>query len=81
MMSILGDSVKVVKGSALAALENGDSKCIEDLLQALDEIPLPQRKDVRSFFSQKYIIVFSVVLCRYCQRKFCLFRKCHFLCR
>jgi elongation factor Tu len=44
-----GDTIPIVKGSAKAALESGDpaspaAKCIQDLMDAVDEyIPLPER--------------------------------------
>lgn len=49
-----GDDIPVIKGSALQALENltdeGKTKCIQDLLDALDDyIPLPQRDEDKDF--------------------------------
>ncbi|VDN06818.1 unnamed protein product [Thelazia callipaeda] len=37
------DSVVVIKGSALRALHGEDEKCVENLICALDRIPLPKR--------------------------------------
>nr|BAF30980.1 mitochondrial elongation factor Tu2 precursor [Strongyloides stercoralis] len=39
-----GDGAKVIKGSALSALDGVDSKCIEELIDSLDDIPEPERK-------------------------------------
>ena len=50
-----GDDLPVVKGSALKALDSGDpeaegSKCIEELMDAIDEyIPEPERDTDKSF--------------------------------
>lgn len=49
---ILGDSVPVVRGSALAALEGIDEEPIHKLMQALDELPAPERHEVVIFLSQ-----------------------------
>uniref|UniRef100_A0A0N5AA00 protein-synthesizing GTPase n=1 Tax=Syphacia muris TaxID=451379 RepID=A0A0N5AA00_9BILA len=45
VICVFGDAVTVVKGSALAALEGKEKKCIEELINALDEVPLPPRKE------------------------------------
>ncbi|VDK87478.1 unnamed protein product [Litomosoides sigmodontis] len=37
------ESVIVVKGSALQALQKNDGECVEQLISALDKIPLPKR--------------------------------------
>ncbi|OZC06888.1 putative translation elongation factor Tu [Onchocerca flexuosa] len=37
------ESIIVVKGSALQALQKNDGRCIEELISALDKIPLPKR--------------------------------------
>ncbi|EFO20131.1 elongation factor Tu domain-containing protein [Loa loa] len=37
------ESVIVVKGSALQALQKNDGKCVEELISALDKAPLPKR--------------------------------------
>lgn len=43
------ESVVVLKGSALQALEGSDGECIEKLISALDNIPLPMRLQVVHF--------------------------------
>ena len=45
-----GDEIPVIKGSALQALEGGDSKCIDELMDAVDSyIPQPVRNTDRPF--------------------------------
>lgn len=44
------ESVIVVKGSALHALEKNDGECVEQLISALDKIPLPKRLQVVHFY-------------------------------
>ncbi|MEM9445604.1 MAG: elongation factor Tu [Verrucomicrobiota bacterium] len=50
-----GDTIPIVKGSALKALESGDpssdaAKCITDLMDAVDEyIPIPERPKDKTF--------------------------------
>ncbi|KAM3721484.1 Elongation factor Tu [Dirofilaria immitis] len=43
------NSVTVVEGSALQALQKSDGKCIEKLISALDKIPIPKRPQDRPF--------------------------------
>uniref|UniRef100_A0A0N5BA38 protein-synthesizing GTPase n=1 Tax=Strongyloides papillosus TaxID=174720 RepID=A0A0N5BA38_STREA len=38
-----GDNAKIIKGSALTALEGDDKTCIDALIEALDEVPEPER--------------------------------------
>ena len=59
-----GDEIPVVRGSALKAMENPDdpeaTKCVQELLDAIDEyIPLPQR-DVDKPFLMPVEDVFSI---------------------
>ncbi|MFO7767702.1 MAG: elongation factor Tu, partial [bacterium] len=60
-----GDDVPVIKGSALKALESGepgsgDTQCVDDLLEALDEyIPEPER-DIDKPFLMPIEDVFSI---------------------
>jgi elongation factor Tu len=60
-----GDEIPVIKGSALKALENGepgtdDTKCIDELLEALDSyIPVPER-DIDKPFLMPVEDVFSI---------------------
>ena len=42
----LENAVRVIKGSALHALEGDESKCIEELIAALDSIAIPERNQV-----------------------------------
>ena len=45
-----GDEVPVIRGSAKVALDGGDSKCIEELMDAVDNyIPLPQHDKDKPF--------------------------------
>ena len=45
-----GDEVPVIRGSAKVALEGGDTKCIEELMDAVDSyIPLPQHDKDKPF--------------------------------
>ena len=45
-----GDEVPVIRGSAKVALDGGDSKCIEELMDAVDSyIPLPQHDKDKPF--------------------------------
>ena len=45
-----GDSVPVIRGSAKVSLDGGDSKCIEELMAAVDTyIPLPQHDKDKPF--------------------------------
>ncbi len=45
-----GDEVPVIRGSAKVALDGGDSKCIEELMEAVDSyIPLPQHDKDKPF--------------------------------
>ena len=45
-----GDEVPVIRGSAKVALDGGDSKCIEELMDAVDTyIPLPQHDKDKPF--------------------------------
>ena len=45
-----GDEVPVIRGSAKVALDGGDSKCIEELMDAVDSyIPLPQHDKEKPF--------------------------------
>ena len=45
-----GDDVPVIRGSAKVALEGGDTKCIEELMDAVDSyIPLPQHDKDKPF--------------------------------
>lgn len=45
-----GDEIPVIKGSALQVLERGDSKCIDELMEAVDSyIPQPERETAKSF--------------------------------
>jgi len=45
-----GDEIPVIKGSALQVLEGGDSKCIEELMDAVDSyIPQPARDTDKPF--------------------------------
>ena len=45
-----GDEVPVIRGSAKVALDGGDSKCIEELMAAVDSyIPLPQHDKDKPF--------------------------------
>ena len=45
-----GDEVPVIRGSAKVALDGGDSKCIEELMEAVDTyIPLPQHDKDKPF--------------------------------
>ncbi len=45
-----GDEVPVIRGSAKVALEGGDSKCIDELMDAVDSyIPLPQHDKDKPF--------------------------------
>ncbi len=45
-----GDEVPVIRGSAKLALEGGDTKCIEELMDAVDSyIPLPQHDKDKPF--------------------------------
>ena len=45
-----GDEVPVIRGSAKVALEGGDTKCIEELMDAVDSyIPLPQHDKEKPF--------------------------------
>ncbi|QPJ58498.1 elongation factor Tu [Candidatus Pinguicoccus supinus] len=56
-----GDSTKIVKGSAINALNGKDTKPIEELLNLLDtEIPLPER-DVDKNFLMPIEDIFSIV--------------------
>jgi elongation factor Tu len=55
-----GDDVPVIKGSALAALEGKDTKCISELMDAIDKyIPEPQR-DLDKAFLMPVEDVFSI---------------------
>jgi elongation factor Tu len=45
-----GDKIPVIKGSALQVLEGGDSKCIDELMDAIDSyIPQPKRDTEKPF--------------------------------
>ena len=45
-----GDDVPVIRGSAKVALDGGDTKCIEELMDAVDSyIPLPQHDKEKPF--------------------------------
>jgi elongation factor Tu len=45
-----GDDIPVIRGSALQVLEGGDSKCIDDLMEAVDSyIPQPKRDTDKTF--------------------------------
>ena len=45
-----GDEVPVIRGSAKVALDGGDTKCIEELMDAVDSyIPLPQHDKDKPF--------------------------------
>lgn len=45
-----GDQIPVIKGSALQVLEGGDSKCIDELMDAIDSyIPQPKRDTEKPF--------------------------------
>ncbi len=45
-----GDEVPVIRGSAKVALDGGDTKCIEELMEAVDTyIPLPQHDKDKPF--------------------------------
>lgn len=45
-----GDDIPVVKGSALKVLEGGDTKCIDELMEAVDSyIPQPKRDTDKTF--------------------------------
>ena len=45
-----GDEVPVIRGSAKVALEGGDTKCIDELMDAVDSyIPLPQHDKDKPF--------------------------------
>ena len=45
-----GDEVPVIRGSAKVALDGGDSKCIDELMDAVDSyIPLPQHDKDKPF--------------------------------
>ena len=45
-----GDDIPVIKGSALEVLNGGDTKCIEELMAAVDSyIPQPERETDKSF--------------------------------
>ena len=45
-----GDEVPVIRGSAKVALDGGDTKCIEELMDAVDSyIPLPQHDKEKPF--------------------------------
>lgn len=60
---IADESIIVVKGSALQALEKDDRKCIVELISALDKIPLPKRLQVVHLFLKQlnfYWIVISL---------------------
>ena len=45
-----GDEIPVIKGSALQILEGGDTKCIDELMDAVDSyIPQPERDTAKPF--------------------------------
>ncbi|CAI5438632.1 unnamed protein product [Caenorhabditis angaria] len=44
-----GDETAVIRGSALGALEGGDASCIDNLLNALDNLPEPDRNEEEAF--------------------------------
>ncbi|NRB10494.1 MAG: elongation factor Tu [Rickettsiaceae bacterium] len=45
-----GDNVPIIRGSALNALEGKDTKCIEELMDAVDEhVPQPERETDKPF--------------------------------
>ena len=55
-----GDEIPVIKGSALQVLNDGDSKCIEELMDAVDSyIPQPVR-DIEKPFLMPIEDVFSI---------------------
>lgn len=60
-MEVAEKNIAVIKGSALDALERGSAECIDQLLTALDTIPLPKRLQVASFISVSLLFVFLVV--------------------
>src|SRR5690606_28492062 len=55
-----GDEIPIIKGSALQVLEGGDSKCIDELMEAVDSyIPQPAR-DIDKPFLMPIEDVFSI---------------------
>ncbi|CAB3407722.1 unnamed protein product [Caenorhabditis bovis] len=44
-----GDNTPVIRGSALGALEGSNTECIDNLLNALDSLPQPDRNEKEAF--------------------------------